>query len=288
VDYQDLAGHAPGTVHDYGSEYRGIQALRQHGLADVELHGHTHMHPDSFSWAQAADRYESVSWFRELGKPAEECISSLPSEQHPLALGAAALQYYFKTRPTTLICPGDQWTNHALERALDLDLQMVSSYYLAVRYRQRFCWAQHVCTPYLDQPAASWFDSGLPIIGYFHDRDLALEGVEWMGQALDNWQEAGATRIIDFRELASAIGRQLHLNDTEEGLLLNVTSEDAPPLVKPLGVSIRSNNLPSRISVELDGRKLFLPVQPCGDGEGLVHLPRLESQNGGHAEYIHA
>src|SRR5439155_1462316 len=32
VRYQDRAGHAPGTVHDYSSEYRGIQALRRAGV----------------------------------------------------------------------------------------------------------------------------------------------------------------------------------------------------------------------------------------------------------------
>jgi len=284
VEYQDLAGHAPGTIHDYGSEYRGIQALRQHGLADVELHGHTHMHPDSFCWAQAPHRYESVSWFRELGKPAEDYISSVPLEQHPLTLGMSALQYYFRTRPTALICPGDEWTDHALERALDLKLQMVSSYYLAIRHHERFCWAQHVCAPYLDEPAASWFDSGLPVVGYFHDRDLALEGVEWMSQALDRWQEAGVTRIIDFRELAAAIGRRLHVSEVQGGLLLKVTSKDAPPLVKPLLVSIRSNPLPSRIAVEIDGRELLAPVYSRGDGEGLVQLSGPESKYGTHAE----
>ena len=287
VEYLDLAGHAPGTIHDYGNEYRGIQALRQNGLADVELHGHTHMHPDSLGWAQAPQRYESVSWFRELGKPAEEYISSLPLERHPLAIGVAALQCYFQTRPITLICPGDQWTDHALERALDLKLQMVSSYFLAIRHQERFCWTQHICAPYLDEPGASWFDSGLPVVGYFHDRDLALGGVEWMSQALDRWQESGVTRIIDFRELAAAIGRRLRVSETQKDLLLKVTSEDAPPLVKPLLVSIRSNSLPSRVSVEIDGRKLVLPVHSRGDGEGLVHLPCVEPTGRSHPENLH-
>lgn len=105
-----------------------------------------------------------------------------------------------------------------------------------------------------------------------------------MSQALDRWQESGVTRIIDFRELAAAIGRRLHVSETQKDLLLKVTSEDAPPLVKPLLVSIRSNSLPSRVSVEIDGRKLALPVHPCDDGEGLVELPCAESTTGPHLE----
>ena len=37
VRYEDVAGHSPGTVHDYDSEFSGIQALRRAGVADVEL-----------------------------------------------------------------------------------------------------------------------------------------------------------------------------------------------------------------------------------------------------------
>ena len=54
VQYQDLTGYAPGTLYDYEAEFRGIQALRAAGLGDVELHGHTHMHPDSASWVTSA------------------------------------------------------------------------------------------------------------------------------------------------------------------------------------------------------------------------------------------
>ena len=65
----------------------------------------------------------------------------------------------------------------------------------------RFCWSQHICAPYLDEPEAAWFGAGRPVVGYFHDRELAPEGVEWMRRWLDWWQNAGAQRLMDFREL---------------------------------------------------------------------------------------
>ena len=83
VQYQDLTGYAPGTLYDYEAEFRGIQALRAAGLGDVELHGYTHMHPDSASWAKAPDRYEATSWYRELGKAAQETIASRSLDKHP-------------------------------------------------------------------------------------------------------------------------------------------------------------------------------------------------------------
>ncbi|MBI4524302.1 MAG: hypothetical protein HY695_10885 [Deltaproteobacteria bacterium] len=275
VQYYDLAGNAPGTLHDYVSEYRGIQALCVEGLADVELHGYTHMHPDPAVWANAPDRYEANRWYRELGREARETLASLPPAERPLALGTAAFHSYFNTHPTTLICPGDQWTDEVLARALNLDLRLVSSYYLALRDENRFCWAQHVCAPYLDEPDSAWFDSGLPVVGYFHDRDVVLGGIQWMTDCLDRWQAAGARKFMDFRELSAAIDRRLYLETTSRGLRLVVSTEGAPPLVKPLSIAIRSPDepLPSNISVVVNDRTLLLPVESLGQDIGRVTIP---------------
>src|SRR2546427_606334 len=56
------------------------------------------------------------------------------------------------------------------------------------------------------------------VVGYFHGRELALEGVEWMSRWLDRWQEAGAKRPIDFCELAAAIGRHPSLEEDDAAL----------------------------------------------------------------------
>jgi hypothetical protein len=282
VKYSDRAGNALGRVHDYEAEYRGIQALRAAGRGDVELHGYTHLHPDTLSWARAPDRYEAECWYRELGAPAVATLSARPAAEHPLALGMAALERFFGTRPTTLICPGDQWTNAALERALDLGLWLVGSYYLAVRDGRRFCWCQHVCAPYLDEPDAAWFEAGLPVVGYFHDREVALEGTGWVSHWLDRWRECGARRLLDFRELASAVGRQLQCEDRGGAVSLAVRSPIAPLLVRPLRIAFRrpGSPLPAQVVVTLDHSNLTLPVQPRGDGVGCVELP-LDSVAGG-------
>jgi hypothetical protein len=271
VRYRDLAGHAPGTMYDYESEFCGIQALRASGMGEPELHGYTHMHPDGAAWAGAPDRYEEVSWYRELGgrmaKPAAEA-------RHPLALGIEAFNRYFGVRPTTLICPGDQWTNEALEHALDLGLAMVASYYLAIRHDRRFCWTTHICAPYLDEPHARWFDAGLPVIAYFHDREPALEGVEWIRKWLDAWEAAGAERMIDFRELSSVIGRRVTLN-RDRVLTLCADEGTTPDLVRSLRLAIRvpDGPLPPTVTTTRNGEPLVLHVERNGSECGRVTLP---------------
>jgi hypothetical protein len=233
------------------------------------------MYPDSVSWAKAPDRYEATAWFRELGSRAAAALAARPAGQHPLALGIAAFRRYFNVCPTTLICPGDEWTNEVLERALDYGLHLTSSYYLALRDGERFCWMIHVCAPYLDEPNPAWFDAGLPVVGYFHDREAALEGVSWISKWLDRWSDAGAQHLMDFRELAGAIGRRLCFESDQSGLHLRVSGVGAPALVRPLTVMLRApgKRLPAQLPVCLDGGEVALEIQPLNDGLGRVSLP---------------
>jgi hypothetical protein len=190
---------AGALVWDGADEYAGIAEQRDAGTVEVELHGHTHMHPDRSAWAAAADRYASVDWFREL---------VVSNGADPLARGLAELEAGFATRPRALVCPGDAWTQDALVRALGLGLDLVSSYYLALRDADRWVWCQHVCAPYLDTAQPRWFAGELPVIGYFHDMEPSLRGVDWLTEHLDAWIAAGARRIIDLRTLAAELGPQ--------------------------------------------------------------------------------
>ncbi len=277
VKYVDFAGHSPRTLHNYISEFRGIQKLRTDGLGDVELHGYTHIHPNRDLWVKSDDKYEAVKWFRELGKFAESAIASKSFEEHPLQLGIKTLKQYFDVYPTTLICPGDEWTNEVLEQALDFGIYLVSSYYLALRDGEKFCWAQHICAPYLDEPDAKWFKAGLPVVGYFHDREPALEGIGWISKYLDRWQEAGAKRFIDFRELTAAIKCRLQIKRENSLSSLSVINDANIQLVKPLAVNIYfpDEQIPAKISVMLDDTELNLPIESKNNHTGLLYLPVL-------------
>jgi hypothetical protein len=275
VRYEDHAGHGPGTLHDYASEFRGICALRAAGAGDVELHGYTHMHPDTDRWSHASDRYEATSWFRELGTTAAAALGARPPARHPLAMGMRALRRYFEICPTTLVSPGDEWTDGSLGHALDLGLDLVSNYHLAIRDGERFCWTTAICAPHLSQPGAGWFNAGLPVVASFHDRDPVLEGAAWVSRWLDTWRTAGARRLIDLRELAGALGRRLRLGVTDGGLRLAVDATAAPPLVRPLPISVAwpGRPLPSRLSAVVGTQTLSLGVDLVGPSVGRVTLP---------------
>jgi hypothetical protein len=215
---------AGALVWDGGEECAGLAEQRAAGTVELELHGHTHMHPDRARWAASGDRYAAESWYRELLPDAD----TLATTEHPLALGLAAIEDAFGTRPRTLVCPGDAWTEDALTRALDLGLDLVSSYYLALRDADRWLWCQHVCAPYLDTAEAHRFTAGLPVIGYFHDMEPSVHGTGWFGRQLDAWTAAGARRMIDLRGLAEAL--DVRLSYDGEQLDLGPAARRAPPV----------------------------------------------------------
>jgi hypothetical protein len=276
VHYQDHQGHRPGTESDYESEYRGIRDLCGKGLTDIELHGFTHLHPDLQAWLVAPDRYDERGWFRDFSPSASSCLAKLAPEQHPICRGMRWIEAFFQTRPVCLISPGDEWTNEVLEQALRSQLQLVSSYYLAIRQDDRFLWSTHICAPYLDEPASHWFASGLPVIGYFHDYELATEGVDWLARNLDQWREAGARRFIDFREVAAALATELSLERENNELTLRLHPESgSAPWPRPIPVKLRihGGNLPGFVTCRRGDEERIATVQQESAREGRVLVP---------------
>ena len=170
------------------------------------MHGYTHLTPDRSAWLNAPDRYENIKWFRELNAEHMAFTAEHPDSGLPLARGLSEIEHAFRRRSTTLICPGEEFTRPALEAALNLGIKLVGSYYLGIRWRGRLCWSTHVCSPYLNQPDARWFSSGLPVIGYFHDKELAELGVTWFRRYLQQWQSCGARRFTDYATFSETVG----------------------------------------------------------------------------------
>lgn len=235
VRYQSR-DHPDAGAHDHESEYRGLRWLRAAGAGDVELHGYTHVR-DIDAWVSADDRYEGAHWYRELE---DFGMGYVPSGNDDLVRGGPQfLEAYFGTRPVALLCPGQACSRAAGEAALEAGLEIVAAASLGIRHGERLCWSRHVLSPNLDGPHGCWFEAGLPVIGCFHDRDIALHGPGWLSDRLDRWQEAGALRLIDFRQLAGMLARGIVV-EPDGRPRLEPSHRGAPPLVSPVPVRVRT------------------------------------------------
>jgi hypothetical protein len=276
VVHVDRAGSAPGRVNDYTSEYRGIERLRAEGLVSVELHGYTHMHADAEEWARDPDRYDDIAWYQEFTPESDAVIATRDDREHPLVLGHALLRDTFGVEPTTIVCPGDAWTPASLGHALDVGLRLVSATGLAVRDDDRFCWCAGAATLPLEAPGAQHFAAELPVVGRLHDLEPSTLGVQWLADALDQWRRLGARRLIDFRELSSALALRLRLIPEPGGtwrLELGPNGGGYLPRRLPVLLRFPGGTPSSEVRVKRAGTDLRLPVQALEHGMARVMLP---------------
>jgi hypothetical protein len=66
-----------------------------------------------------------------------------------------------------------------------------------------------VGSPYLDEADPSFLAEGLPAVGYWHDRDMAIHGASWAPTWLDAWRDCGARRLWSFDRLARAYATEV-------------------------------------------------------------------------------
>lgn len=266
-------------VYDYEAEFRGIQRLQKAGSIDVELHGFTHIHPDKKQWLEADDKYTNAAWYREFGQRAADFLKNQSDREHPLYAGLGVFSDIFQTFPAALICPGEAFTNDVLEKALHAGLNMVSSYYQCIRIGLKFCWAQHVCAPYLDKAEPAWFEPELPVIGYFHDFDLGIHGADWLAGNLAAWHKTGAETFISLTEMAGRLNWNLYLEQTGDGLYLAIEKEKEIGLVRPVMVGLRipGEDLPKYISVADTGGDHPLHIHDGSNGHRLINVPDINN-----------
>lgn len=202
----------PGYVQDDGAvvdsrsvlpdEWRALDEGVAMGLADLECHGYTHMHPDSSAWAASADRCDDVRWFRELWPPHLADEPSVREQENRLRAWQAAVGL----PGTSLVAPGEEWGVNTLAAAQRAGFRLFNSWGVCFLDRAVPTWTTGIGSPYVDEADPSWFADCLPQVGYWHDRDMVVNGPEWIGEQLDAWRDCGARRAISFADLAGVYG----------------------------------------------------------------------------------
>jgi hypothetical protein len=193
--------HDDGTVTDTRSaspeEWRSLDEGVRRGVATLECHGHTHLHPDLERWLQAPDGRTNEDWYRELRPPMDDAEPSVDDQ----ALVLAAWQRTFGAG-STVVPPGEAWGLHTLAAARRLGFTFLSSWGLCHLAAAVPTWTDRIVAPYLDEPNADRLAAGVPVVAYWHDRDMAVHGPGWAPAWLEAWRDAGATRAWSFARLA--------------------------------------------------------------------------------------
>jgi hypothetical protein len=198
-----------GTVVDSRAErpqeWAQVDAGVARGAAVLECHGHTHMHPDTERWAQAPDRFDADHWYRELWPPLSPQEPAVAEQEAVLASWQQVLG-----RGTSLVAPGECWGPATVTAARRRGFALLNSWGLCRLQDMVPTWTRGIGSPYLDEADPSYLEAGLPAVGYWHDRDMALHGPAWAPEHLARWRDCGATRLWSFDRLAAVYGHELH------------------------------------------------------------------------------
>jgi hypothetical protein len=181
------------------SEWEALDAAVDAGLVDLECHGFTHLHPDTRAWAVAPDRSSAPEWYRELWPPRE-------LQEPAVGLQASIIARWQEAcgPGTTLVAPGEAWGLGSIAAARRQGLRLFNSWSVCRLDLPTPVWAAGIGSPYLDEPHPSWLEAGLPVIGYWHDRDMAVHGPRWVPEQLDKWLDCGVRHTWAFADLARA------------------------------------------------------------------------------------
>lgn len=183
-------------------EWKALDDGVERGVAELECHGFTHLHPDTRRWANAPDRHDNVGWFRELHSPIDDVEPSVAAQEQILRAWQDACG-----PGTALVAPGEAWGVNTIAAARRRGFELLSSWGLCRLQLDVPTWTHHINAPYLDEPPAEQFAEGLPVVGYWHDRDMAVHGPAWAPEWLGAWRDAGATRAWSFARLARAYAK---------------------------------------------------------------------------------
>lgn len=179
-------------------EWAHLDEGRAQGYLDLECHGFTHLDPDLDAWLAAADGTTNPAWFREMWPPRLDREPSVDAQMVVLQQWEAECG-----SATTLVAPGEAWGLNTLIAARRQGLRLFNSWGICRLDLPVPTWLAGVGSPYLDEADPRWCQGDGPVVGYWHDRDMAVSGPSWAPDHLDAWRDCGIRRLVAFSDLAA-------------------------------------------------------------------------------------
>lgn len=185
-------------------EWAHLDEGRAHGFLDLECHGFTHLDPDVQAWLGAPDGRTNPAWFREMWPPRFEREPSVEAQVAVIGRWQAECG-----SATALVAPGEAWGLNTVTAARRQGLKLFNSWGICRLDLPVPTWSVGVGSPYLDEADPAWCQRDVPVVGYWHDRDMAVAGPSWAPGHLEAWRECGIRRLVAFSDLAAAYGTEV-------------------------------------------------------------------------------
>jgi hypothetical protein len=191
-------------TYDYHSEFLAIKEGIRTGSLDIESHGLTHVDTNTDSWYRARDRYDNLKWYHEFRHVHDNRDAADDDQTKMLRDSAEAIEEVWGIRPVAVTPSGHEQSKNSERIARDTGYKLFSSDYNAVLKNNMILRNDKIKSIFFESTRAdrSMADSGYPIVGVFHDYEIANRGLSWLELCLSSWKKEGINRFMTLRELA--------------------------------------------------------------------------------------
>jgi len=211
-------------TYNYKTEFAALQSGAQNGWLDIESHGLTHVDPDITSWSKAQDRYSNFNWYHEFRHvPLNKDVIE-PEQQKIVQQSAEEIYSSFGVWPSSLTPSGHEQSENSEQIALDRGFKLFSSEYNTFKKGSQAIRNGKIQSVFLENtnPEYSFSAAGYPVVGIFHDYEVAKMGVVWLNEKIQEWQNVGVKKIIPLRELCGYLCSEIEAHTTDDFLSLSI------------------------------------------------------------------
>jgi len=195
------------TVYDYVSEFVALKAGLQSGWIDIESHGLTHLDTKIEDWLEAEDRYSNWCWWHEFRHVIDNRDCTVKEQQYVLQDSAKLIERFFSISPSAVTPSGHEQSKNSEQLAHGVEYKLFSSEYNSFQQNDLILRNDKITSIFLDStpPNSSYVNAGYPVVGVFHDYEIAHKGIDWFEGIIRDWKKKGIQQFITLRELAGCL-----------------------------------------------------------------------------------
>lgn len=215
-------------TYDYKAEYIILQDGVKNGWLDIESHGLTHVDPDITSWSKAKDRYSNFNWYHEFRHVPSNRDVKQSKLQEIVRQSAEEIYSSFGIWPSALTPSGHEQSELSEQIALDRGFKLFSSEYNTFKKGRQVVRNGKIQSVFFEntKPEFSFSAAGYPVIGIFHDYEIAQMGVVWLRKKIHEWQKVGVKKFNTLRELSGYLCSKIEAHVKDDSLSLTIDISD--------------------------------------------------------------
>ncbi|MDX9979156.1 MAG: hypothetical protein RBU25_03815, partial [Lentisphaeria bacterium] len=180
-------------TYDYAAEFSALQETQASGRVDIESHGLNHLDPHLDHWLAAEDRYANYEWFHEFRHVVQDRDVAEADQVRILRRGAELIRAYFGAAPCAVTPSGHHQSRTTERLAHSLGYRLFSSDWQSIDKHGTVLRNDKIPALFFEStaPTPEALSAGFPVVGVFHDYDIARHGVSWLAESLAAWKAAG-------------------------------------------------------------------------------------------------